>query len=103
MAFVRQRIPEEMAEDLLNVPETEAYPDWRFQPNAPILESLLKMFIRLRRIRVDEGLDQLVFLQSQEKPEGSEESPDLGKLAVTYVQMRAKLDQALQRNMLQGK
>lgn len=103
VAFVRQRIPEEMAEDLLNVPETEAYPDWRFQPNAPILKSLLKMFIRLRRIRVDEGLDQLVFLQSQEKPEGSEKSPDLGKLAVTYVQMRAKLDQALQRNMLQGK
>ena len=103
VAFVRQRIPEEMAEDLLNLSETETYPDWRFQPNAPILESLLKMFIRLRRIRIDEGLDQLVFLQTQEKPEGLEESPDLGKLAVTYVQMRAKLDQALQRNMLQGK
>ena len=103
VAFVRQRIPDEMAEELLNLSEADATPDWRFQPNAPILESLLRTFIRLRRIRVDEGLDQLVFLQSQESPEAAEETPDLGKIAVEYVQMRARLDQALQRNMLQGK
>ena len=103
VAFVRQRIPDEMAEELLNLSEADATPDWRFQPNAPILESLLRTFIRLRRIRVDEGLDQLVFLQSQESPEAAGETPDLGKIAVEYVQMRARLDQALQRNMLQGK
>ncbi|MFW5713093.1 MAG: DNA primase [Brevefilum sp.] len=103
VAFVRQRIPEEMSEDLLNLAESEAYPDWRFQPNAPILESLIKMFIRLRRIRIDEGLDQLIFLQTQEKPESSEEAPDLQKIAVEFVQMRSKLDQALQRNISQRK
>ncbi len=99
--FVRQRIPEEMAEELLNLTEVDDYPDWRFQPNAPILESLLKMFIRLRRLRIDESLDQLVFLQTQET--GAEETPDLQKIAVDYVKMRAKLDQALQRNVSQGK
>jgi hypothetical protein len=87
----------------LSLTEEEAYPDWRIQPNAPILDSLLKMFIRLRRIRIDEGLDQLVFLQTQDKEGGIEDAPDLQKIAVDYVQMRAKLDQALQRNNLQGK
>jgi DNA primase len=101
--FIRQRIPNEMTKDLLNLTEEEAYPDWRIQPNAPILDSLLKMFIRLRRIRIDEGLDQLVFLQTQDKEGGIEDAPDLQKIAVDYVQMRAKLDQALQRNNLQGK
>lgn len=101
--FIRQRIPDEITEDLLNLTETETYPDWRFQPNAPILDSLLKMFIRLRRIRIDEGLDQLVFLQIQGEEGGSEDAPDLQKIAVDYVQMRAKLDQALQRNNSQEK
>jgi DNA primase len=101
--FIRQRIPNEMTEDLLSLTEEEAYPDWRIQPNAPILDSLLKMFIRLRRIRIDEGLDQLVFLQTQDKEGGIEDTSNLQKIAVDYVQMRAKLDQALQRNNLQGK
>jgi DNA primase len=96
--FVRQRIPEEMSEELLDLSDEDAFPDWRFQPNAPILESLLKMFIRLRRIRIDESLDQLVFLQSQDHEGDSEAAPDLQKIVVDYVRMRAKLDQALQRN-----
>jgi len=101
--FVRQRIPEEMTEELLNLSEADTFPDWRFQPNAPILESLLKMFIRLRRIWIDESLDQLVFLQSQENEGASEAAPDLQKIAVDYVRVRAKLDQALQRNGSQKK
>jgi hypothetical protein len=78
-----------------NVPE-ENYPDWRLQPNDPKLESLLHMFIRLRRVRIDEGLDQLVFLQSQETDETGEAMIDVKTLALEYVQVRAKLDQALQ-------
>jgi hypothetical protein len=55
------------------------------------------MFIRLRRIRIDEGLDQLVFLQSQERDEEEEGAVDISKIALEYVKARARLDQALQQ------
>ena len=64
LEFVRNRLPDEILETILEGEEN--YPDWRLQPNAPALESLLKTFIRLRRVRIDENLDQLVYLQSQE-------------------------------------
>jgi hypothetical protein len=64
------------------------------------LESFLNMFIRLRRTRVDEGLDQLVFLQSQGFAEEDDPQLDFRKRAVEYVQVRAKLDQALQQSMM---
>jgi len=99
--FVRKRIPEEMAETYLETDSEEDYPDWRFQPNAPILESLLNMFIRLRRIRIDEGLDQLVYLQSQEADETGDMSFDFRKVALEYVQVRVKLDRALQQSFSQ--
>jgi hypothetical protein len=54
------------------------------------------MFIRLRRVRIDEGLDQLVFLQMQERDE-EDEPLDINKIAMDYVRARAKLDQALQK------
>ena len=83
--------------------EQETYPNWRFQPNAPILESLVNMFFRLRRIRVDEGLDQLVFLQMQEKDEAQENALDLNKVAMEYIMARARLDQALKQTFEEGK
>jgi DNA primase len=96
--FVSKRIPEELREALIDDQEDEAYPNWRHQPNAPILESLVNSFIRLRRIRIDEGLDQLVFLQSQNNIDSEEWSVDVKKIALEFVQVRAKLDQALQQS-----
>lgn len=101
--YVQSHIPLEMLEPYLENLQDEAYPDWRFQPNAPILESLINIFIRLRRIRIDEGLEQLVFLQTQENEEKVEASLDYGKLALEYVQVRSKLDRALQQSFPQGK
>jgi len=103
LEFVRERIPQEIADALLDESSEDAYPDWRFQPNAPILESLINMFIRLRRIRIDEGLDQLVFLQSQTIEGGEENTVDYKKVAMDYVLVRAKLDRALQQAFSQGK
>ena len=96
--FVHTRIPEELREALIEDQEDEAYPNWRHQPNAPILESLVNSFIRLRRIRIDEGLDQLVFLQSQDNIDEEEWSIDAKKIAMEFVQVRAKLDHALQQS-----
>jgi DNA primase len=95
LEFVRNHLPDEILETILE--DEENYPDWRLQPNAPALESLLKMFIRLRRVRIDENLDQLVYLQSQEDEISPEINADAGKLALAYIQIRAKLDQALQQ------
>ena len=95
LEFVRNNIPDEIMETLLE--DEENYPDWRLQPNAPALESLLKTFIRLRRVRIDENLDQLVYLQSQEDNISPEITADAGKLALAYIKVRAKLDQALQQ------
>jgi len=95
--FLRNHFPDEMWTAFLETSIEEQYPDWRLQPNAPKLESLLKMFIRLRRIRIDEGLDQLVFLQTQENINLDENTPDLKEIALEYVQVRAKLDRALQQ------
>lgn len=95
--YLQAHIPQEIDDGALETPDATTYPNWRFQPNAPILESLMLMFIRLRRVRIDEGLDQLVYLQSQEVDEGGETSPDFNKLALEYVQVRAKLDRALQQ------
>ena len=103
LEFVRERIPQEMVDALLDESSEDTYPDWRFQPNAPILESLINMFIRLRRIRIDEGLDQLVFLQSQTFEDGEENTVDYKKAAMDYVLVRAKLDRALQQSFSQGK
>jgi hypothetical protein len=94
--YVRGRLPEPLMDALLDADDKVTYPNWRFQPNAPIFESLLIMFIRLRRVRIDEGLDQLVFLQMQERDE-EDEPLDINKIAMDYVRARAKLDQALQK------
>jgi len=102
--YVIERIPELLEDSLLgDEKETETYPDWRIQPNAAILESLLKAFIRLRRIRIDEGLEQLLFLQKQENDENDNAAIDLSQVALEYAQMRAKLDQALQQTFTPGK
>jgi DNA primase len=103
LVYVQDRVPEHLQEGFLSGENEDAYPDWRFQPNAPILESLLNMFIRLRRIRIDEGLDQLVFLQSQALEEGEEAPMDFKKVALDYAQARSKLDRALQQSSSQGK
>ncbi|MDY6866314.1 MAG: DNA primase [Chloroflexota bacterium] len=101
--FIRNNTSADMLEPYLESTKDDLYPDWRFQPNSPILESLILDFIRLRRIRIDEGLEQLVFLQSQDEEEDGEESLDYGKLALDYVRVRGKLDQALQQTYSQGK
>ncbi len=99
--YVREHLQGPLGDSLLDEDEETAYPNWRFQPNAPIFESLLNMFIRLRRIRIDEGLDQLVFLQTQEREE-TEGVLDINKIAMEYVQARARLDQALQKGKNQS-
>lgn len=96
LIYIHTHTPEEMAEAFINSSSEETYPDWRLQPNDPKLEGLLLMFIRLRRVRIDEGLDQLVFLQSQDGEETGELTIDVKQVALEYVQVRAKLDQALQ-------
>lgn len=103
-AYVRERIPDELQDGFLVEREQNPYPDWRLQSNAPILESLLNAFLRLRRIRVDESLEQITFLQTQ-KPEESEENPaqNLGQIALEFIQARSKLDRALQLSHSQGK
>jgi DNA primase len=95
--YIQQRLSEPLRDLILEGNQEEDFPNWRFQPNAPVLESLLNMFIRLRRIRIDEGLDQLVFLQSQERDEEEEGAVDISKIALEYVKARARLDQALRQ------
>ncbi len=95
--FIQKRIPQ----TLFDVDETPVdnthYPDWRLQPNAPIFETLLNMFIRLRRAHIDEGLDQLVYLQSQPQEQTMESSIDFKRLAQDYVHARIQLDRAMQQ------
>ncbi len=101
LSYIHIRTPEEIIEVLIDESTGEIYPDWRFQPNDPKLESLLNMFIRLRRIRIDVGLEQLVYLQSQELDESDQNGDltiDIRKAALEYVQVRAKLDQALKQS-----
>jgi hypothetical protein len=102
-AYVRERIPAALVETILEDLGTVEYPDWRFQPNAPQLEDLLQVFMRLRRLRVDEGLDQIVYLQSQESALSEEVEMDFRQLALTYAQIRVKLDRALQQSLSHGK
>jgi DNA primase len=97
--YIRSHLPDEMLDPYLESPTGEHYPDWRLQPNSPILEALVKMFIRLRRIRIDEGLDQLVFLQSQESIEDDNAAFDFKEIAMEYLQVRTKLDRALQQSL----
>jgi DNA primase len=101
--YIREHMPEALADSLIESSTEESYPDWRLQPSAPILESLLKQFIRLRRVRVDEGLDQIVFLQSQETPQEGEVVIDFSKIAIDFSQARLRLDQALKQPFSQNK
>ena len=98
LSYIHARTTAEIFETFIETAAEENYPDWRFQPNDPKLEALLHMFIRLRRVRIDEGLDQLVFLQAQETEEGGELTNDIKKAALGYVQARAKLDHAAQKS-----
>ncbi len=101
--YVHKRIPDALVDDILEEAKQVQYPDWRLESNTPILESLQKTFIRLRRIRVDEGLEQLVFLQSQQTEENDEPGINIKDLALEHVRARAKLDQALQQSHPHGK
>jgi DNA primase len=103
LEFIRKRMPEELIDTFLGQPVEEDYPDWRLQPNSPILESLLKQFIRLRRIRIDEGLEQVIFLQTQEAGQEKETVIDYNKVAMEYAKVRAKLDHALQQSFFHDK
>jgi len=103
LEYVHQRIPEPLAEKLIESGTENPYPNWRLQPNAPKLEFLINNFIRLRRIRIDERLDQLVFLQTQETQEGQEKPIDFKKFAREYAEIRAKLDQALKESFNSGR
>jgi len=103
LQYIQTHTPEAMLENIIETASEETYPDWRIEPGNAKLESLLLMFIRLRRIRIDEGLDQLVFLQAQEGEEAGEFTVDIKKAALDYVQARAKLDQALQQNFSKEK
>jgi DNA primase len=95
LTYIHTRMPEDLVDDSDQDSADETYPDWRLQPDDPKLESLLHMFIRLRRIRVDEGLDQLVFLQSQAGEESGDITVDIKTVVMEYVRARAKIDQAL--------
>ena len=102
--FVRARIPDEMQEVFLIEADQNPYPDWRLQPNAAILESTLDDFIWLRRIRVDESLEQITFLQSQMGAEDEGNPPQkVNPLVMEFIQARIKLDRVLQQNSSQGK
>jgi DNA primase len=101
--YIHKHISEEMLAPYVGKKGKDLYPDWRFQPSSPILESLMNDFIRLRRIRIDESLDQLVFLQTQDIDDSGETAIDFGKLALEYVRVRAKLDEVLQQSHLQRK
>ncbi len=101
--FVRDRMPEGIVENLFEALPEEDYPDWRLQPNAPLLEALINTYIRLRRVRIDEGLDQLVFLQTQEVEGPDNQAFDFNKIAKDYARIRIKLDQALQQPSMQKK
>ena len=103
LSFIHNRASEAMLEALIEDASEEDYPDWRFQPGDPKLEDLLHMFIRLRRARIDEGLDQLVYLQSQDSDEAGELTVDIKEAALAYVQARAKLDHALQQSFARVK
>ncbi|MFU8827448.1 MAG: hypothetical protein ACNA70_08145, partial [Brevefilum sp.] len=103
LSFIHNRAPETLLEALIEAASEEDYPDWRFQPGDPKLEDLLHMFIRLRRARIDEGLDQLVYLQSQDHDEAGELIVDIKEAALAYVRARAKLDHALQQSFAKVK
>jgi len=95
LTYIHSRMPQDLVDDTDQDSADETYPDWHLQPDDPKLESLLRMFIRLRRIRVDEGLDQLVFLQSQAGEESGDITVDIKTVVMEYVRARAKIDQAL--------
>jgi DNA primase len=95
LTYIHTRMPEDLVDNSNQGTADETYPDWRLQPEDPKLEALLHMFIRLRRIRVDEGLDQLVFLQSQSGEESGDITVDIKTVVMEYVRARAKIDQAL--------
>ena len=101
--FIHERLSAEMKEAFIENTSEETYPDWRLQPVDAKLEALVRTFIRLRRVRIDEGLDQLVFLQAQERDESGELSIDVKKTALEYVQVRAKLDHALRQSFARAK
>jgi hypothetical protein len=103
LTYIREHMPDALADTLAENPMEEPYPDWRLQPSAPILESLLKQFIRLRRIRVDEGLDQIIFLQTQETPQEGEALVNFMKLVKEFAQARSNLDEALKQPFSQEK
>ena len=103
LTYIHKLMHEDLFESFIEEQETEPYPDWRLQPNDPLLESLLHSFIRLRRYRIDEGLDQLVFLQSLETEENQESIIDIKEAAAGYLRARAKIDQVLRSSLSKRK
>ena len=97
LLYIHNQLPQALA-DLLgkDFPE-EDYPNWRFQPNAPILEALLGQFVRLRRIRIDESLDQIVFLQTHGEALDEETILQISQTTMGYVKARSKLDKILRQ------
>jgi DNA primase len=94
--YVQQHSLDHAAEELYDLQEADAYPDWRFQPKSKILESLIKDFINLRRIRIGERLDQLTFLNDLEEQSLENMDIEFQKLAMELAQVRIKLDKILQ-------
>jgi len=97
LLFIHNHFPQAMEDSLRSDLPEENYPNWRFQPNAPILEALLGEFIRLRRIRINESLDQIVFLQTHGEALDEETSIQIRQTAMEYVKARSKLDKALRQ------
>jgi DNA primase len=97
LVYIRHHIPETLSDPYLDSISEDNFPDWRLEPGSSKLESLVKRFIRLRRVRIDEGLDQIAFLQTQATDQEEETTPDYQKIILEYVQIRAKLDRLLRQ------
>jgi len=96
--YVQKHLTNTLGESFTADETDVIYPDWRLQPKAAKLEALLKRFFQLRRVRIDEGLDQLLFLQNQEGDQPMTQSFELQQIALEYIQARARLDKALQQS-----
>ena len=96
-AFLNQKLPDELEEQFTKLTTQKHFEKEKNEDK--ILDDLVRSIMNLRLIRVNEALNQLRYLQTEDA-ENSQEKQNWLTKTMEFTLLRGKLDQALARSTL---
>jgi DNA primase len=95
--FIRQNLPEALIELFTRLTAAAEISD---PAQEKMIEDLIRSIFQLRRVRINEGLEQLRMLQQELQAQGERTTITYLELTVQYNQTRDRLDKALGQDIV---